>query len=211
LSKKFLILVTIITLITFTLTGCGLLDKLLSIKDDFKGGESAEEKKQDSQVGEIQVDINAPQVPDPVITQPTEFKSVLLYFGSSDGEHLVAVEKDVAKVEGIARQTINALIEGPDFQSGLLPTIPAGTSLLDINVKEDGLCIVDFSDELVANMAGGKLNEQLTVYSIVNTLCQFPTVDRVEFRVEGRKMDTLLGHIKLDPTVSANAQLVISR
>ena len=133
------------------------------------------------------------------------------YFGSSDGEHLVAVEKDIAKVEGIARQTINALIEGPDFQSGLLPTIPAGASLLDINVKDDGLCIVDFSEELVANMPGGKLNEQLTVYSIVNTLCQFPTVERVEFRVDGKKMDTLLGHINLDPAVSTNAQLVISR
>jgi len=176
LSKKILILVTIITLLTFALTGCGLVDKLLSIKDDFKGGESAEEKLND-QIGEIQVDINAPQIPDPVVTQPTEFKTVLLYFGSSDGEHLVAVEKDIAKVEGIARQTVNALIEGPDFQSGLLPTIPAGTSLLDINVKEDGLCIVDFSEELVANMPGGQLNEQLTVFSIVNTLCQFPTVE----------------------------------
>jgi len=211
LSKKFLILVTIITLLTFTLTGCGLLDKLLSIKDDFKKGESVVEEKTDSQAGEIQVDINAPQIPDPVAAQSTEFKSVLLFFGSSDGEHLVAVEKEIPKVEGIARQTINALIEGPDFQSGLLPTIPAGTSLLDINVKEDGLCIVDFSEELVANMAGGKLNEQLAVYSIVNTLCQFPTVDRVEFRVEGQKMDTLLGYVKLDPAVSANAQLVISR
>ncbi|KJS83524.1 MAG: hypothetical protein JM58_12505 [Peptococcaceae bacterium BICA1-8] len=156
--------------------------------------------------------VDTPQVNELVIsTQPTEYKTVLLYFGSSDGEHLVAVEKDITKVEGIARQTINALIEGPDFQSGLLPTIPAGASLLDINVKEDGLCIVDFSEELVANMPGGELNEQLTVYSIVNTLCQFPTVERVEFRVDGQKMDTLLGHINLNPAVSTNAQLVISR
>jgi len=207
LSKKLLILVTIITLSIFTLTGCGLLDKLLSIKDDFKKEEQPPEEKTQA---EIQVDM--PQVNELVInTQPTEYKTVLLYFGSSDGEHLVAVEKDIAKVEGIARETINALIQGPDFQSGLLPTIPAGASLLDINVKEDGLCIVDFSEELVANMPGGELNEQLTVYSIVNTLCQFPTVESVEFRVGGKKMDTLLGYINLDPSVSTNAQLVISR
>jgi germination protein M len=210
LSKKLLVLLTLITLVTFTLTGCGLLDKLLSIKDDFKGGQSAEENP-NNQLGEIEVDINSPQIPDPVVTAPTDFKTVLLYFGSADGEHLVAVEKEVPKVEGIARQTINALIEGPDFQSGLLPTIPAGTSLLDINIKEDGLCIVDFSEELVANMPGGQLNEQLTVYSIANTLCQFPTVDRIEFRVNGSKMNTLLGHVSLDPAVTANTKLVISR
>lgn len=207
MSKKLLVLVTIITLCIFTLTGCGLLDKLLSIKDDFK----KEEQKPDGKE-QVEIQVDTPQVNELVIsTQPTEYKTVLLYFGSSDGEHLVAVEKDITKVEGIARQTINALIEGPDFQSGLLPTIPAGASLLDINVKEDGLCIVDFSEELVANMPGGELNEQLTVYSIVNTLCQFPTVERVEFRVDGQKMDTLLGHINLNPAVSTNAQLVISR
>lgn len=194
----------------FTSTGCGFLDKLLSIKDDFKGAQSLEEN-QNNQLGEIEVDINTPEALDPVITEPSEYKTVLLYFGSSDGEHLVAVEKEVAKVEGIARQTINALIEGPDFQSGLLPTIPAGTGLLDINIKEDGLCIVDFSEELVANMPGGQLNEQLTVYSVANTLCQFPTVEKVEFRVSGKKMDTLLGHVNLSPAVTANTKLVISR
>lgn len=210
MSKKILILLTIITLMVFTSTGCGFLDKLLSIKDDFKGAQSLEEN-QNNQLGEIEVDINTPEALDPVITEPSEYKTVLLYFGSSDGEHLVAVEKEVAKVEGIARQTINALIEGPDFQSGLLPTIPAGTGLLDINIKEDGLCIVDFSEELVANMPGGQLNEQLTVYSVANTLCQFPTVEKVEFRVSGKKMDTLLGHVNLSPAVTANTKLVISR
>ncbi|MFZ5942767.1 MAG: GerMN domain-containing protein [Bacillota bacterium] len=208
MSKKLIIIVTLLTLLAFTLTGCGILDKLLSIKEDFKKGDTAEEQKQ-PQVGEIVVD--TPKLEEPASSQSMKYKTVQLYFGSSDGEHLVAVEKDLPKVEGIARETLNALIEGPDFQSGLLPTIPAGTSLLDINVKSDGLCIVDFSEELVSNMPGGKLNEQMTVYSIVNTLTQFPTVDRVEFRVEGKRMDTLLGHVNLSPAVSANAQLVISR
>jgi len=54
LSKKLLVLVTIITLCIFTLTGCGLLDKLLSIKDDFKKEAEIPEGKE--QV-EIQVDL----------------------------------------------------------------------------------------------------------------------------------------------------------
>ncbi|MFZ7102270.1 MAG: GerMN domain-containing protein [Peptococcaceae bacterium] len=207
MSKRIIFLVAILTLLTFTLTGCGLVDKLLSIKEDFK---QEEQEQNQNEVGEIIVD--TPDVNEPVINvQPTEYKTVLLYFGSADGEHLVSVEKDVPKVEGIARETVNALIEGPEFQSGLLPTIPAGTSLIDINVKDDGLCIVDFNKELVSNMLGGELNEQLTVYSVVNTLCQFPTIDKVEFRVEGQQMDTLLGYVNLEPTVSANSDIVVSQ
>jgi germination protein M len=209
-SKKYLALILVFVLLAFTLAGCGVVDKLLSIKEDFRGAENIEGNLNE-QLGEIEVDITSPEISDPVLNQPTEFKKVLLYFGSADGEHLVAIEKEIPKVEGIARETLKALIQGPDFQSGLLPTIPAGTSLLDINVKEDGLCIVDFSEELIANLPGGQQNEEMAVYSIVNTLCQFPTIDQVEFRVEGQKMDTLLGYVQLDPAVSANAKIVIER
>jgi len=211
LSKKIIVLVTLLTLLAFTVTGCGLLDKLLSIKEDFnneeeKPKEQAKEEME-KQVGEIKVE--TPEVKDPVITQePVEQVTVQLFFGAPDGQHLVAVEENIPKVIGIAREAINELLEGPDFQSGLLPTIPAGTKLLDINVKDDGLCIVDFSKELIANMSGGELNEKLAVYSITNTLCQFPTVDRVEFRVEGQKIDTLLGYTQLEPTVAANADII---
>lgn len=210
MSKKYLALILVFVLLAFTLAGCGVVDKLLSIKEDFRGAENIEGNLNE-QLGEIEVDITSPEISDPVLNQPTEFKKVLLYFGSADGEHLVAIEKEIPKVEGIARETLKALIQGPDFQSGLLPTIPAGTSLLDINVKEDGLCIVDFSEELIANLPGGQQNEEMAVYSIVNTLCQFPTIDQVEFRVEGQKMDTLLGYVQLDPAVSANAKIVIER
>lgn len=209
MRRKVIVFLALLTLFTVALTGCGLVDKLLSIKEDFKKADSQEEKDQ-GEVGEIIVD--TPDVNDPlVVSQPTDFKTVLLYFGAADGEHLVAVEKEIPKVEGIARETINALIEGPEFQSGLLPTIPAGTSLVDINVKEDGLCIVDFSKELVTNMSGGELSEQLAIYSVVNTLCEFPTIDKVEFRVEGQRMDTLLGHVDLAPAVSANAGIVLTK
>ena len=156
------------------------------------------------------MDITSPEISDPVLNQPTEFKKVLLYFGSADREHLVAIEKEIPKVE-VLPQKPSRLSSKALISSGLLPTIPAGTSLLDINVKEDGLCIVDFSEELIANLPGGQQNEEMAVYSIVNTLCQFPTIDQVEFRVEGQKMDTLLGYVQLDPAVSANAKIVIER
>ena len=133
--------------------------------------------------------------------------TVALYFASADGEKLVKEEKAIPKVEGMARATIETLLEGPDAASGLLSAVPAGTQLLDINVKPDsGLCIVDFSKELASTAAG--VSEEVTVYAIANTLCQFATIDQVEFRVEGQKVTTLDGKSDLSSAVTANASLV---
>ncbi|MEG1537967.1 MAG: GerMN domain-containing protein, partial [Clostridiales bacterium] len=95
--------------------------------------------------------------------------------------------------EGVARTTIQELIAGPTSQT-LYPTIPSSTILEDINITKDGLCIVDFSPELVEDHPGGSLAEQLTIYSIVNTLTQFDSVDKVRILVGGRVIESIAGH-----------------
>ena len=56
---------------------------------------------------------------------------------------------------------------------GLKSALPPGTRLLDINITPEGTCIVDFSSHI--EVSGSKA-EALAVFSIVNTLSQFPTV-----------------------------------
>lgn len=141
-------------------------------------------------------------------SSPAATISVSLFFSNPEGRLLVAQPRTIPKVEGIARATIKELIAGPRADSGLLPTIPAGTVLRDINVREDGVAVVDFSRELIAGHPGGSLGESLTVYSIVNTLTQFPRVQCVQFLVEGQYVDTLAGHLLLAEPVSRNADLI---
>lgn len=123
----------------------------------------------------------------------TNTKEVVLYFASADGASLEAELRSVNAGAGIARAAINELIAGPSSEN-LYPTIPAATILEDINITSDGLCIVDFSPELIEDHPGGSLAEQLTVYSIVNTLSQFDSVDKVQMLVGGQVVDTLAGH-----------------
>ncbi|MCR4962644.1 MAG: GerMN domain-containing protein [Firmicutes bacterium] len=120
-------------------------------------------------------------------------KEVLLYFASADGTSLEAETRAVNAGEGIARAAVRELIAGPD-NAGLYPTIPAATILEDINITPDGLCTVDFSPELIEDHPGGSLAERLTVYSIVNTLSQFDSVNKVQILVGGRRVNTLAGH-----------------
>lgn len=194
-SKKFLVLVSLLLVVTLV-SGCGLIDRLTG--------------KSQPQV-QIQLpppEIDSQQPEQAVEEEPAKTVQVVLYFSDPSGNYLVAEKKTIPAVEGIARATIEELIKGPEPYSQLLPTIPAGTVLKDINIRPDGLARVDFSKELIANHAGGSLGENLTVYSIVNTLTQFPSVKQVQFLVEGQYVNTIAGHVDVSTAVSRNEELI---
>ncbi len=135
--------------------------------------------------------------------------TVSLYFADAAQKQLVKTEKRIPKVEGMARATLETLLEGPEESSGLVAAIPGGTQLLDINVKpSEKRCVVDFSQELRNELAKTDSSEQLAIYSIANTLCQFDTIEEVEFRIEGQTVTTLAGGADLSEAVTANVDIV---
>jgi len=141
----------------------------------------------------------------PTVGDFVDRTTVVLYFANEEGQ-LVAEQREIPKVVGIARETIRELILGPE--NGMLdPTIPAGTTLLDIDVNE-GLCTVDFSKELIIGHSGGSGSEYLTVYSIVNTLTQFGTIQEVQLRVEGKIVETIAGHVGVDAPLVRDDEII---
>ena len=193
-SKGKVFVILFVVSIMFFLSGCG------PNRDD--GGEPTItiEIPQENQFQEV------PMITEEPAQDPGEVITVLLWFSDSQGQTLIVEEREISRLEGIARETINELVNGPGMDSTLLPTIPVGTILRDINVRSDGLVIVDFSRELVANHIGGTTAETLTVYSIVNTLTQFPAVDRVQFLVEGQYIESLAGHMDLSQAISSSLE-----
>ena len=197
--KKFALILTAVLLLSLFLSGCVLTDKLTSLKEGFnKEGLQNQSPTTPTVVIETQDST-------PVLSEET--KTVLLYFTDATGEKLIPEERSVPKVIGIARSSIEELIKGP-AQAGLKGTLPVSAKLLDINVRQDGLCIVDFSKELIEELPVSAKSERLAVYSIVNTLTQFPTVERVEMRVAGKTVDTLLGYVKLNQNLVRNTSLI---
>jgi germination protein M len=93
-----------------------------------------------------------------------------------------------------ARAALDALIDSA--QSPL----PHGTRLLDIRI-DSGLATVNLSQEFKKNFQGGDLQEAQAVNSILMTLGQFSTVDRVQILVEGAQIDSLGGHFELGSPV----------
>ena len=185
--------------------GCSRAGETLAqLKNDLQQEVAAPVPKQDEILTKTE-EIPEPQIPDfddwtleetyePVqtsgIPQANEAAvEVSLYFTDASGQNLVETKKSIPKVEGLARATIETLLAGPEKDSGLNAAIPEGTELLDINIKaEKKLCIVDFSRELISSLENNGIDEKIVLESIRKTLCQFPSIEKVEFRVEGQPL-----------------------
>ncbi|WP_418790789.1 GerMN domain-containing protein [Phosphitispora sp. TUW77] len=132
--------------------------------------------------------------------------TLALCFADQSGDYLKTETREITMVPGLARAAVQQLINGPQ-ENALSATIPEGTRILGINI-EDGLCTVDLSREFRDNHWGGSSGEILTVYSLVNTLTQFSTVEKVEILIEGHKIDTLAGHMDLSAPIGRNYQII---
>lgn len=119
-----------------------------------------------------------------------------LYFATPDADGVLPEPRTVLVADGaVAKAAVQELIWGPQTPD-LYPTIPKGTQLLGITI-DSGLCTVDFSQEFLDNHPGGSAGELMTLGSIVQTLKQFDSIDKVQILVEGRIGETL-GHVLLD-------------
>ena len=131
---------------------------------------------------------------------------IKVYFATHDAQHLVAETHKVKKNAPVLQQSMEALIAGPK-NSALLAVIPAGTRVKSVHVI-DGTAYVDFSSEMIKKGFGGSSMEILTVGAIVNTLTEFSEVERVQILVEGKKVNTLFGHLDVSDPLSRSPDII---
>jgi germination protein M len=110
------------------------------------------------------------------------------------GEHLGVGDRGAGAGPAVGRAALEALLDGPtpdERAAGLESEIPEGTQLLDLSIDEDGLAVVDLTRDFESG--GGSLSMQARVAQVVFTLTQFPTIDRVSFRLGGEDVDAIGG------------------
>lgn len=165
--------------ISVVLTGCGTLQTLVQ-----KDGETSPLSQW---IG------GKDQQAVPAITNLGDGKAVNLYFPDSTGKFLVKEERTLPKTLSLARETINQWIKGPTGKGNVQAAVAPATTLLDISVK-DGVATVDLSKEFIQPVS--KVSQEVSIYGLVNTLTQFPTVHEVRLRIEGKPL-TKLGNLDL--------------
>lgn len=139
-----------------------------------------------------------------------EKRQVTLYFGDPDSDFLLEEKREILKrddVEEEAEELIGELARGP--KGKLIATIPPRTRLLGFQIDERGVARVNFSKELSKDHPGGSSGEMLTVYSVVNSLTRnFPQVKSVQLLIEGRRIETIAGHLSVAHPLRSNPELI---
>ena len=64
------------------------------------------------------------------------------------------------------------------------------------------------SKELEQNFSGGSTGEEMLIGSIVNTLTDFPEVQKVQILIEGASVETLSGHMDLSEPLTRMTELL---
>lgn len=131
---------------------------------------------------------------------------ITLYFANSTGDMLLEYDKMVEITNDVSLEqlVIESLIAGPQ-REGYSPTMPAGTTLKKISIK-DGVCYVDLSSEF--NNTLNTCLDTVTIYSVVNSLCALPTVNKVQFLIDGEKQEFYRETIPMDGMFERSLDLV---
>ena len=121
--------------------------------------------------------------------ETSENTTLTLYFANAAHSFLLTERRTLPAMDAdqLPGYVVDLLAQGPQTD-GLSPLLPQGTAVLDINVDE-GLCAVDFNADFFNNRPESQREEQLTVLSIVNTLCELDEINQVQFYIEGSRVD----------------------
>ena len=145
----------------------------------------------------------------PISPNPSdETVTLIVYFADDTASHLVPVERTIVKRAATTEElVIGELIKGTD-QEGLSKTIPDGTQLLSVETVET-VAYVNFSKEFQTNHWGGSAGETMTLMSVVNSLTELDGVDSVQFLLEGKVLDSILGHFETAQPIERNERVII--
>lgn len=132
--------------------------------------------------------------------------NIKVYYPDENATGLVAVEKSIKDTDNKYQAAVEALMAGTE-KKGLANVFPKKAKLLRVTVSGK-VAKVDFSRELQKNFVGGSTGEEMLVGSVVNTLTEFPEIQKVQILVDGQEVETLSGHMDLSQPLSRMTELL---
>lgn len=137
-----------------------------------------------------------------------------LYFSNQSTNKLnlevryIPLSEAKKSVNNLATVIVKELVKGPSPNTGLKATIPADTKLYSGVIVNSGTAIVDLSQDFISKHPGGKNEEQLTIYSIVNSLTELKEISKVKFLISGKDQKEFKGNYRLDASFPRSPSLI---
>ncbi len=133
------------------------------------------------------------QPPTSPSTVPGTAQTVTVEVWFTKGETLYGSKRTQSFTVAVGRAALTALLDGPSAEekaAGLASSVPTGTQLLGLSIV-DGIATVDLSGGF--DSGGGSLSERMRLAQVVYTISQFPTVQGVDFRLDGQPVTAFSG------------------
>lgn len=132
--------------------------------------------------------------------------TVTLYFSNKTGTALVPVKEEIVYPGNmpLEKLVLEKLLSGP-VDEEYRATLFSDRRVNSVNVK-DGTCYVDLSSSTF-DMADA-VSEELTLYSIVNTLTGINGINKVQLSVDGNKDGYFRGVYSLSEVYERNLEVV---
>lgn len=154
----------------------------------------------------IEIYVNGSAQAEPVVyTQPMSDEllgnNILLYFPNSTYTLFMSVERMVAQgTAGYPEEILAELMRGPAGMDDkdVSPAFLSGISMNDVNdvYLAGDTAVVDFNASISGKLEGiSRKDESMMIYSIVNTLTNIENIKRVQFLLNGERVESLGGGI----------------
>ena len=128
-----------------------------------------------------------------------------LYFTDETGQKLMEEKREVVHSinTSMEKLVMDGLIEGPKT-AGRYPTLPPDVKLLNVSVNEN-VCYLNFDSGFLNNNL--EVDENIIIYSIVNSLASLMTVNKVQITVNGSQDVMFRDKISLNTMFERNLDL----
>ena len=137
-----------------------------------------------------------------------------LYFANKKGTGLKEVDVSVTYDGTISLEQliIQRLIDGPDVIKNIedeevKATIPKGTVVQKTAIRE-GVCYVYLNKEFMNKLPD--ITDKVAIYSVVNSLCEMSSINKVQFMIDGATVATYREQIKFDGFFERNLDIVVN-
>lgn len=131
--------------------------------------------------------------------QPDDLVDLTLYFrvGEDASAHLTPVVREVPVTDDLPLQALEQLLAGPlESEGGNVHAPLPTTTTVNVLTVEGGTAHADLSGAVLSDaetVGVSPANEVLGLAAVVNTLTEFPSIERVKLTVDGRADDEVAG------------------
>lgn len=133
--------------------------------------------------------------------------SLVLYFANENGDKLKKVTREVVYSSNISldKLVMEQLIAGVQDGEEAYPTINPATKVVSVMVS-DGTCYVNLDKDFLTQIY--KVDANVTIYSIVNSLVELTDVNRVQISINGETDLSFKESVPLATMFERNLELV---